>query len=633
MAVPTPPLLDKCEVCGKYFSSPIALLIHMRDHAGEEVHSCHYCGKGFTLRGSLQHHMQKHGAQEPQYCDLCGKWCSSKISLIQHRNTHQNERTFKCNICGMECKTKMQYMNHMRRGKHKKVILNHSCQKCGEAFMFKKDLARHKKLHIEVKPFECQKCFSTFWSISGYRGHLKRHEKEESKRKDYRCHLCTAVFHSPESLLEHSRVHNDNAELNVQTSDQLEKGQKQDNIESKVRKSKKKCKELRSSNSNLVHFNSQTEGKQLDSSVLQHLVPFNLCKYSQELDSAGSSNLVHSNLYKDSSQELNTSSSRSTIVHPDSHKNTDSSEKEITHTYSPRDKQDLDSKETNFDHSNLHKDSIQELNSSEPDLVHSHKYFNEKDRSVKKIVHTNSQNDSREVKSSQTPFLHTKTQNIDSLICEICGKCFSRIQSLKTHQKIHTVREGFECVLCKKVFMNKCYLERHYKHHSGEWYFPCNLCDEGFDKKVVLGSIHFSEGRCPPGYIGAGQFCLFFTELAGTWAEANSYCRTFNAELFEPRTDERQNALVAALKKVPGPNDLEFFIGGSDFFVENQFIWSTESTPVGTTHWYPGNPSNSNNWEDCMAVLKTGQWNDIACDRDLRFVCGKYAIEDPAVVG
>ncbi|OWF36228.1 Low affinity immunoglobulin epsilon Fc receptor [Mizuhopecten yessoensis] len=149
---------------------------------------------------------------------------------------------------------------------------------------------------------------------------------------------------------------------------------------------------------------------------------------------------------------------------------------------------------------------------------------------------------------------------------------------------------------------------------------------------VLLFAGH-SHGSCPAGYLVEGEFCFFFSEITGTWAEANSYCRTFNAVLFEPNTEDRQTALAKALQHVSGPNGREFFIGGSDFFIENQWIWSTEQNPITISHWSPGNPSDSNIGEDCMAVVKAGQWNDIACDRKLEFICERGAFGSGDIIG
>lgn len=141
---------------------------------------------------------------------------------------------------------------------------------------------------------------------------------------------------------------------------------------------------------------------------------------------------------------------------------------------------------------------------------------------------------------------------------------------------------------------------------------------------VLLMIFGFSSASCPPGYVAveSGEYCFFFSEISGTWAEANSYCRTFEAKLAEPDTFDRQAALVIAFNNTTNRHGEEFFIGGSDFFVESKWIWSTGRSPVVQTHWAHGNPNDSNSREDCMAAIyPSGNWNDIACDRKLRFIC------------
>ena len=69
-----------------------------------------------------------------------------------------------------------------------------------------------------------------------------------------------------------------------------------------------------------------------------------------------------------------------------------------------------------------------------------------------------------------------------------------------------------------------------------------------------------------------------------------------------------------------------YYRGGGDFWyggirVNDIFTWS-DKTPFTTTFWYPGEP-NGPGRENCLHTSggKTGQWNDITCDYEFKYVC------------
>uniref|UniRef100_A0A670XZM5 C-type lectin domain-containing protein n=1 Tax=Pseudonaja textilis TaxID=8673 RepID=A0A670XZM5_PSETE len=44
--------------------------------------------------------------------------------------------------------------------------------------------------------------------------------------------------------------------------------------------------------------------------------------------------------------------------------------------------------------------------------------------------------------------------------------------------------------------------------------------------------------------------------------------------------------------------------------------------------WKEGEPNNGGNNEDCAVLYKEGKWNDIHCDKQVKFVCEKEEISE-----
>ncbi|XP_033622844.1 zinc finger protein 64 [Fukomys damarensis] len=60
--------------------------------------------------------------------------------------------------------------------------------------------------------------------------------------------------------------------------------------------------------------------------------------------------------------------------------------------------------------------------------------------------------------------------------CEICGKCFSRKDKLKTHMRCHTGQKPYKCKTCDYAAADSSSLNKHLRIHSDERPFKCQLC-------------------------------------------------------------------------------------------------------------------------------------------------------------
>ncbi|KAL1287273.1 ZFP64 [Ovibos moschatus] len=60
--------------------------------------------------------------------------------------------------------------------------------------------------------------------------------------------------------------------------------------------------------------------------------------------------------------------------------------------------------------------------------------------------------------------------------CEVCGKCFSRKDKLKTHMRCHTGVRPYKCKSCDYAAADSSSLNKHLRIHSDERPFKCQLC-------------------------------------------------------------------------------------------------------------------------------------------------------------
>lgn len=70
--------------------------------------------------------------------------------------------------------------------------------------------------------------------------------------------------------------------------------------------------------------------------------------------------------------------------------------------------------------------------------------------------------------------------------CGQCGKSFTLMSTLKSHQLIHTEVKPFSCDQCGKSFTYKEKLLNHQKSHSEIKQYPCDLCGETFSLQSAL---------------------------------------------------------------------------------------------------------------------------------------------------
>ncbi|XP_030018202.1 uncharacterized protein LOC115438612 isoform X3 [Sphaeramia orbicularis] len=91
--------------------------------------------------------------------------------------------------------------------------------------------------------------------------------------------------------------------------------------------------------------------------------------------------------------------------------------------------------------------------------------------------------------------------------CKTCGKRFKIDHTLKSHEKIHTVRDQkYLCDICCKTFTTNYALRAHLKTHSSDRPFACPICSKRFISNGPL-KIHLRvhTGEAPYGCSHCGR--------------------------------------------------------------------------------------------------------------------------------
>ncbi|KAG7260400.1 hypothetical protein CRUP_006337 [Coryphaenoides rupestris] len=101
-------------------------------------------------------------------------------------------------------------------------------------------------------------------------------------------------------------------------------------------------------------------------------------------------------------------------------------------------------------------------------------------------------------------------------------------------------------------------------------------------------------------------------------ADAEGYCRGRGGHLAMPK-DEASNAFVAAYVVEAGL--ARVYIGLHDVEREGDFRYVDRSPMTTFGKWRKGEPNNAYDDEDCVEMVASGEWTDVACHPTMYFVC------------
>ncbi|KAM4803797.1 collectin-11 isoform X1 [Urocitellus parryii] len=102
------------------------------------------------------------------------------------------------------------------------------------------------------------------------------------------------------------------------------------------------------------------------------------------------------------------------------------------------------------------------------------------------------------------------------------------------------------------------------------------------------------------------------------YADAQLSCQGRGGTLSMPK-DEAANGLMAAYLAQAGL--ARVFIGINDLEREGAFVYSDRSPMQTFNKWRSGEPNNAYDEEDCVEMVASGGWNDVACHTTMYFMC------------
>ncbi|XP_053489448.1 collectin-11 isoform X1 [Ictalurus furcatus] len=102
------------------------------------------------------------------------------------------------------------------------------------------------------------------------------------------------------------------------------------------------------------------------------------------------------------------------------------------------------------------------------------------------------------------------------------------------------------------------------------------------------------------------------------YRDAELYCQGRGGHLAMPK-DASANRAIAGYVTEAGLSRV--YIGINDLEREGHFVY-VERSPMSTfTKWREGEPNNAYEDEDCVELVSSGEWVDVACSLTMYFVC------------
>ncbi|KAL5274342.1 hypothetical protein ACFFRR_000837 [Megaselia abdita] len=181
--------LYQCDVCSELFNRKYKAFLHQSsDHATDpSMKSCQYCSR---------------------------KFCSQQLLEMHLRDQCENlEKKYSCDKCNLKFYWEENMRNHDRKHKKSSNQGDQVCEICNKAFTKKKDLDRHKIIHMpEEQKLRCPQCYQAFNRKDALQGHILRvhgpKDEESSKEAKYLvCSSCQCGFTSQENLNKHKLQH------------------------------------------------------------------------------------------------------------------------------------------------------------------------------------------------------------------------------------------------------------------------------------------------------------------------------------------------------------------------------------------------------------------------------------------
>lgn len=199
----------ECPVCHKKYRFDFLLQDHLRrshnpkrlsvattKKKSNRLYACKHCEMVFSRAWKLEEHIKSLKRNKSIMCKKCYAKFDSRVELVQHME--QNEKCKKrpmmktalCNYCGE------MFVNNTALDAHTRRHLNirpFECDKCDWKFFTRLQLQRHQPVHVEEpQNFQCSVdgCTKSYSQLS----YLKYHEKQKHIEPTLKCPQCDELF-------------------------------------------------------------------------------------------------------------------------------------------------------------------------------------------------------------------------------------------------------------------------------------------------------------------------------------------------------------------------------------------------------------------------------------------------------
>ena len=166
-----------CHVCGLELQSLKSLLRHEHRHNEAEGgkrkrYQCTTCGKAFTLLGGLRKHAMVHTEDSLLAKSL---WWRCKFGERKLPRNYGMCKRRQCRICGLQCRSFVLLLLHEQK---RHVVERLDCTLCEQRFYHQCVYDSHVRHHAGKKNFECKQCSESCSDSLTWRRHKKAHETE-----------------------------------------------------------------------------------------------------------------------------------------------------------------------------------------------------------------------------------------------------------------------------------------------------------------------------------------------------------------------------------------------------------------------------------------------------------------------
>ncbi|XP_066927806.1 zinc finger protein 91-like [Clytia hemisphaerica] len=420
----------QCGICGKRFQFVNNFVAHNRHHTNDKSNN------EFNNGGLFKAHVNSSGYDKPYGCTVSGKGLTNEKSISSPSANYLFDKRFTASS-----NTNLQ--NDSRLDKSKKLF---ECDVCEKSFAQMYPLKRHQRIHTGEKPFKCTVCGKAFNRSHHLQGHLRMHTGE----KPYECNVCGKAFSDLGNLQKHLRIHTGEKPF--------------------------KCTLCEKAFTQSSHLDSHLR---IHHAVTRYIRMDILKMKNNDLFEVGIERIAGRFKCTVCGKEFTKSCSLQM------HRRIHEGENLFSH----------DLFGNGFQEPEIFKDSLLVENIGEINKNQQESKYSQSKKSIgeNKVLKHDKESQCKVSGSALSYSSGAKSQqksitarnkislNQNALKCEkeiqcnVCGKVFTRPESLRRHHFIHSGERPFPCKYCSKRFYRKDLLKDHTIVHTGEKPYECNI--------------------------------------------------------------------------------------------------------------------------------------------------------------